>query len=69
MKVIRTLIIEGPEEWVKKTLEQSLVAVDRPFNPKGDTSITETTRIIVEGAAESHGNKDSVRLEQATALN
>jgi hypothetical protein len=42
-RVERTIVIEGEDEWVYRTLGNSLVGTDRPYEcPRG--SISETSR-------------------------
>lgn len=48
IKVRRILILEGPEYWVRQTLEKSLVQVDRPYLCIGTIREMERADMLVE---------------------
>lgn len=47
-RVERTIVIEGEDEWVYRTLGSSLVAPDRPAFECARGSISETSRTETE---------------------
>jgi hypothetical protein len=44
LRVTRTLVIEGPESWVRRTLEMSQVKPEQPYE-MGDRRISEAARV------------------------
>jgi len=44
LRVTRVLVYEGPEEWVRKTLELSWIQPCEDAKPGGGKSITEAVR-------------------------
>ncbi len=58
LRVVRMLVMEGPEEWINETLKRCAVTPTMPFFIKGtllgeadsskDKAITETERLINE---------------------
>jgi len=56
MKVLRILIIEGPENWVRTVLEKGTIGRNLEFRPAPDKRILEVFRCELK--EERKGNND-----------
>jgi len=69
MKVERTIIIEGPAEWVNMILDKSLVSVNKPFIAGSGKNIRETFRMYVKDNCEIEMEKEVVSTAAKDKIN
>ena len=54
IRVRRVLVLEGPEFWVRQTLEKSLVQPDKPYLCIGTIRETERVDVPIVGEVEEN---------------